>query len=74
MMFISLWISLYDKNPEMTIQKVYNLIKNSTVKIFLKDDSYIYEIKYLNQKKQEVTSSIKEIEELKNKIYILLNI
>ena len=62
--------NLYDQNPEMTIQKVYNLIKNSNVKIFLKDDSYIYEIKYLNQKNQEAISSIKEIEELKNKIYI----
>ena len=61
---------LYAKNPEVTIQKVYNLIKSSKVNIFLKDDVYIYQIKYSNQKNKEITSSINEIEELKNKIYI----
>ena len=61
---------LYAQNPEVTIQKVYNLIKSSKINIFLKDDAYIYQIKYSNQKNKEITSSINEIEELKNKIYI----
>ena len=62
---------LYDENSEMTIQKVYNILKCSKVEIFKDENNYfIYRISYLNQKKQEKHIKISEIDELKNKILI----
>ena len=31
---------LYDENPEMTTQKIYNLLKNSIVEIFNENNDY----------------------------------
>ena len=67
-------IQLYDsyvKNPEITTEKVYKLLKNSSAEIFMEEkiDSYIFQIKYLNKKKEEIIN-LKDIEDLKNKILI----
>ncbi len=62
---------LYDENSEMTIQKVYNILKCSKVEISKDENDYfIYKISYLNQKGEEKQIKISEIDELKNKILI----
>ena len=60
----------YDENPEMTIQKIDKLLKDSTVDIYkdIKSDIFIYKIKYKNQNGENVETGIKELEELRNKI------
>ena len=62
---------LYDENPEMTTQKIYNLLKNSIVEIFNENNDYFsYHIKYMNQSEKIIEADINEIDELKNKILI----
>ena len=62
---------LYDENPEMTIQKIYNLLKNSIVEIYNENNDYFtYNIKYLNQAEKIIEANVNEIDELKNKILI----
>ena len=63
---------LYDENPEITIQKVYNLIENSFVDIYKEEnsDAFIFQITYINSKNKLTIVNLKEIEELKNKILI----
>ena len=60
----------YDENPEMTSQKIENLLKDSEVKIYKdkKTDNFIYNIKYKNQTGQLVEATLNELEELRNKI------
>ena len=60
----------YDENPEMTIQKINNLLKDSLVDIYKDDNSdiFIYKIKYKNQNGQEIETGINELDELRNKI------
>ena len=62
----------YDENPEMTIQKIDKLLKESSVEIYRdKDlDIFIYNIKYKNQNGQIIETGIHELEELRNKIYM----
>ena len=62
---------LYDENSEMTIQKIYNILKSSKVEISKEEnDCYIYKIIYLNQKEEQKQIKMSEIDELKNKILI----
>ena len=60
----------YDENPEMTIQKINNLLKDSLVDIYKdeKSDIFIYKIKYKNQNGQEIETGINELDELRSKI------
>ena len=60
----------YDENPEMTSQKIENLLKDSEVKIYKdkKTDIFIYNIRYKNQTGQLVEATLNELEELRNKI------
>ena len=63
---------LYDENPEITIQKVYNLIENSNADIYKEEnsDAFVFQITYINSKNKLTIVNLKEIEELKNKILI----
>ena len=60
----------YDENPEMTTQKIGNLLKDSKVEIYKdkKTDIFIYKIKYKNQNGQLIEAALNELEELRNKI------
>ena len=62
---------LYDENPEMTIQKIDNILSQSLVNIFKdkKTDLFIFEVEYKN-KKGNVVASANEIDELRNKILL----
>ena len=62
----------YDENPEMTIQKIDKLLKESSVDIYKDNnlDIFIYKIKYKNQNNQIIETGINELEELRNKIYM----
>ena len=64
---------LYDNNAELTIQKIYKILKSSTVEIFKdkkNNDYFSFHIKYLNQYDNIIIADINEINELKNKIFI----
>ena len=61
---------LYDENPEMTIEKINNLIKDSSVKL-IKDEKtnlFTFSIQYKKQGNQISEANIKELDELRNKI------
>ena len=60
----------YNENPEMTIQKIVNLLNDSTLKFYKEDKNNLFNfnIKYKNQKNQFVETQINELEELRNKI------
>ena len=60
----------YDKNPELTIQKIIRIIKKSTINIIYEDSKYTFYIKYIDQKGKEINSNNKDIDELKEKINI----
>jgi len=71
---------LYDENPEMTIQKIDNILKDSLVNIF-KDknsDLFIFNVEYEKYENQDnkkekavkVTVLPNEIDELRNKILL----
>ena len=63
---------LYHENPEITIQKVFNLLKNSNVEIYQeeKEDTFNFKIKYFNQENKLIEINLNEIKELKNKLLI----
>ena len=63
----------YDENPEMTIQKIDKLLKDSTIEIYKdkKSEIFIYKMIYQTKKDKEiemVETGIKELEELRNKL------
>ena len=61
---------LYNENPEMTIEKIINLLKDSLVKLY-KDEklnSFTFLIQYKKQGNQISEANIKELDELRNKI------
>ena len=60
----------YHENPEMTIQKIISLLKESSVKLYKEPQTnlFTFSIKYTNQNNQEVEAQINELEELRNKI------
>ena len=63
----------YDENPEMTIQKIEKLLKDSTIEIYKdkKSEIFIYKIIYKNikdEKAEIVETGLKELEELRNKL------
>ena len=63
---------LYDENPEMTIQKIDNILNKSLVNIY-KDkisDLFIFDVEYKNQTGKDVKASANEIDELRNKILL----
>ena len=62
----------YGENPEMTIQKIAKLLKNSSVKIFKEEKLHLFtfNMNYKNQKGQEVETKISELDELRNKIML----
>jgi len=61
---------LYDENPEMTIEKISKLIKDSAVNLFKdeKQNLFTFVFQYKKQGNQMTESNIKELEELRNKI------
>ena len=63
---------LYDENPEMTIQKIDNILSKSLVNIFKdkKSDLFIFEVEYKNQNEIDVKATSNEIDELRNKILL----
>ena len=63
---------LYNETPEMTTQKIYNILKDSYLEIFKeeKNDSFSFNLKYYNQKNELTQVGKNEIDELKNKILI----
>ncbi len=63
---------LYDENPEMTIQKIESILKDSLVNIYKdnKSDLFIFNIIYKNQNQKDVETSGGEIDELRNKILL----
>ena len=54
----------YDKNPELTIQKIFCLIKKSIINIIYEDSKYTFYIKYIDQKGKEINFNQKDIDEL----------
>ena len=69
---IILLYQLYSENPEMTIEKISSLLKDSKIVLY-KDEklnSFNFFIQYKKQGNQnlEVKSNIKELNELRNKI------
>ena len=62
---------LYGENSEMTVQKIFNLLNESEIKIFEEDNGiFSFEIFYVNQKKENVKLIPTELDELKNKLLI----
>ena len=63
---------LYDENPEMTIQKIDSILKNSLVNIYKdkKTDLFLFNLIYKSQNGKNVESSGNEIDELRNKILL----
>ena len=63
---------LYDENPEMTIQKIDNILSQSLVNIY-KDknsDLFTFNVEYKNQSEKNILTPAKEIDELRNKILL----
>ena len=60
----------YHENPEMTIQKIDSILKESSVKYYKdpKLNLFTFSIKYTNQNNIEKIAEINELEELRNKI------
>ena len=63
---------LYNENPEMTIEKISNLLKDSTVELYKdeKINSFTFLIKYKKQGNQVSEANINELDELRNKILL----
>ena len=61
---------LYNENPEMTIEKISSLLKDSLVKLYhdQKSNSFTFLIQYKKQGNQKAEANIKELDELRNKI------
>ena len=62
----------YNENPEMTIEKLNNVLKDSlvTLKKDIKLNSFIFSIKYKKQGNQESVANLNELDELRNKILL----
>ena len=60
----------YHENPEMTIQKIDSILKESSVKLYKEQqlNLFTFSINYINQNNQNVEAKINELEELRNKI------
>ena len=60
----------YHENPEMTIQKIDSILKESSVKLFKEQNInlFTFKIYYTNQNNVNKEADIKELEELRNKI------
>ena len=63
---------LYDENPEMTIQKIDNILSQSLVNIYKdkKRGLFIFNVEYKNKNGINVETSAGEIDELRNKILL----
>ena len=62
----------YGENPEMTIQKIQNLLKESTLYLYKdeKNELFTFKLEYKNNKKNKVESSESQLEELRNKLLL----
>ena len=62
----------YGENPEMTIQKIQNLLIESTLYLFKdeKKDIFTFKLEYENKSKIKVESSEAQLEELRNKLLL----
>ena len=63
---------LYDENPEMTIQKINNILNESIVNIYKENNSDLFTINvsYRNQNGKLIETPNSEIDELRNKILL----
>ena len=63
---------LYHENPEITIQKIDNILNDSYIHFEKneKNNLFSFKIKYLNQNNEEKIIEINELKELRNKIYM----
>ena len=62
----------YNENPEMTIEKISKLLKDSSVNLF-KDEklnSFTFSVKYKKQGNQISEANLYELDELRNKILL----
>ena len=60
----------YGENPEMTIQKIDFLLKESTLYVYKdeKSDLFLFKLEYKNKKGDTVEQSENQLEELRNKL------
>ena len=61
---------LYNKNPEMNIAKIVNILNNSLIKIYKDENTNLFTflIQYENNSKKLNNIKVKELDELRNKI------
>ena len=62
----------YGENPEMTIQKIDFLLKESKLYLYKdeKTDLFVFKLEYINKKGEIVPQSENQLEELRNKLLL----